>query len=622
MTSNPSAALAQTWDLSDFFPAPASPEYREYKAALTRDVATALARASAVTPLAGATSRVETSTGSDEAVAAWADIFDAWENLGGRASHLFCYIGCLSAANAADESIQSEEASLELVGAELGKLTTQLLRGLRPATDPVFQQLAAAPTLTGAGYTLARLRTEAVYQMSAELEALASDLAVNGIKAWGRLYETVTGKMTFEMVYPDGRRETTPMSQCRALMANPDRAIRRAAFEGGSKVWAAHTDTCAGVLNALAGTRHTLYTRRGRADFLDVPRHDAALARETLDAMFSAVSANYTLPRRMLALGAKMQGTPSLAWYDLEAPRPLDPVPAVTWDEAVASVQRSFDAAYPRLGNYFRTMIERRWIESEKRPNKRSGAFQTSSPVLAQERIYMTFSGAMHDVVTLAHEVGHAWHTHLLGGLRPCAREYPMTLAETASTFAEKIFVEGLLADATITSARRAFLLDALTNQVPSYLLNIPVRYIFEKRFYEERREGVVTPTRLSELMVAAQREVYGDTLAADGMDPTFWASKMHFSISSISFYNFPYTFGFLLSQAIFAEFKREGAAFLPRYEAFLRETGRATCEDTVQRTLGWNIREQRFWAGAIQACEPAIRAFEEVVAARGAGAK
>jgi oligoendopeptidase F len=382
-------------------------------------------------------------------------------------------------------------------------------------------------------------------------------------------------------------------------------------------VWAEAADPCAAALNALAGTRHTLYGRRGRRHFLDAPLHDAAVSRDTIDAMFAAIAASYELPRRILRIGARLQRTPAIAWYDLNAPRPLDEVPSYSWEEGVSAVQEAFDAAYPRLGDHFRAMVRARWIEAEKRPNKRAGAFMTKSLVTREQRIYMTFGGTVNDVITLAHEAGHAWHSHVLGDLRPCARWYPMTLAETASTFAEKILVQGLLSEQGMTPARRAFLLDMETNHTPSYLLNIPARFIFENRFYEERRAGVVSPTRLCELMTASQREVYGDVLEAGGEDPWFWASKLHFFITEISFYNFPYTFGFLLSQALFAAFRREGAEFLVRYEQFLRETGRASCEEAVHRTLGWDLRDQAFWTGAIAACEGPLKEFERVVAER-----
>jgi oligoendopeptidase F len=117
--------------------------------------------------------------------------------------------------------------------------------------------------------------------------------------------------------------------------------------------------------------------------------------------------------------------------------------------------------------------------------------------------------------------------------------------------------------------------------------------------------------------MKQAQREVYGEVLEVGAEDPWLWASKLHFFISEVSFYNFPYTFGFLLSQALFTQFRREGAAFLPRYEEFLRVTGSASCEEAVRQTLGWDIASEAFWAQAIAGCGDAVDAFEKAIVAR-----
>jgi oligoendopeptidase F len=601
MTSTP---LPRTWDLTPYFPSLESPEFtaamRTLKADATDSLATFvnLPRTDAVAP--------------EAFVSAWTDAFNRLESLEARASHLGSYLGCCGAADAASERVQREVGDLTVSGAQLEKLRSRLMAALRGIDAALLETLLASPGLSGAAHSVRRLAAEARYQMPADQEALASDLGVDGIRAWGQLYDTLAGKMMFEMVMPDGERRRVPMAQRVALTSNPDRAVRRAAFVGGNEVWSANADTCAAALNALAGTRHTLYGRRGRSDFLESPLHDASVSRPTLDALFAAIARRYEIPRRLLRLGARLQGTPALAWYDLNAPRPLRaPSRTWTWEEGVAAVQAAFDSAYPALGSYFRSMVDLRWIESEKRPNKRPGAFLTTSPVILQERIFMTFSGATKDVVTLAHEAGHAWHSHVLGDLRPCSQNYPMPLAETASTFAENLLVHGLLSAPGLTPDARAALLDMKTGDTPSYLLNIPARFLFESRFYRERRDGIVSPTRLCELMVETQREVYGDTLEAGAEDPWFWASKMHFFITDVAFYNFPYTFGFLLSKALFARFEREGASFLPHYEAFLRETGRATCEEAVKRTLGWDLTRTEFWDDAILACEPPIAAFE-----------
>jgi oligoendopeptidase F len=598
--------ILQNWSLESYFPRFDGAEYRAFKADLARELGARLASAAAEPELLA------------ENIGAWAGFFTAWEGLSARLWHLGSYLSCLSAADAANEAYQGENAGLAGLEAVAEKLKVELQRAVRGADAGLWEKFLARPELSGASHTLDRMRIEARHQMSRAEEALAADLAVDGFHSWSRLYDTISGKMDFPMAWPDGRSERVPMAQCRALMSNPEPAVRRAAFAGGNRVWEAAADTLAAALNAIAGTRLTLCGRRNQPDFLEPPFLGNAVSRETVEAMFGAIAETRDVPRRIMRVGARLQGTPALAWCDLEAPRVPDDKEHLGWGDALDLVGRAFGKLYPAFNAYCGSMTARRWIESEMRANKRPGGFCTGSVLTREERIYMTFAGTMHDVTTLAHEMGHAWHSHLLGGLRPCAQAYPMTLAETASTFAELLLSHGLLSDPAVSPQRRLFLLDQATGHAPAYLLNIPARFEFERRFHEERRAGVVPVTRLCELMVEVQREVYGDALERGSEDPWFWASKLHFYITSASFYNFPYTFGFLLSQALFGEFLRTGPDFLPRYETFLRLSGSATCEEVVRRSLGRDIRDRGFWSDALSGIELRVRELESAVASQG----
>jgi oligoendopeptidase F len=131
-------------------------------------------------------------------------------------------------------------------------------------------------------------------------------------------------------------------------------------------------------------------------------------------------------------------------------------------------------------------------------------------------------------------------------------------------------------------------------------ILDITVRFEFEKAFHEERKKGEVSAARLKDLMTGAQRRVFGDALEPGGEDPLFWASKLHFYMTGVSFYNFPYTFGFLLAATLFRKFKAEGPSFLPKYEAFLRLTGADTVENVARRSIGADLSKPAFWETAI----------------------
>jgi oligoendopeptidase F len=187
-----------------------------------------------------------------------------------------------------------------------------------------------------------------------------------------------------------------------------------------------------------------------------------------------------------------------------------------------------------------------------------------------------------------------------------------MTLAETASTFAERLLADARLAGSELPGAERLALLEGRMQDAAVFLLNIPMRLHFESALYEERARGELSPSRLCELMRDAQRAWYGDTLAEDELDAWFWASKLHFYIAGLSFYNFPYTFGFLFSLGLYARAREQGRAFLPRYVELLRRTGRMSAEDVAQQSLGVDLGAPGFWNASLDLVAEDARAFED----------
>jgi oligoendopeptidase F len=575
------------WDLSSYFPSFEAPERAHFEESLASDVARTLGEARAL-PAIGA--------GEDDA---WEALVARWEDLVARRSHLSSYVLAQASADP-DARFRLAESRLDALGATFEKLSVELRRALGAASDADVLAFLARPALEGARFPLERLRVEARTRMEPALEGLAADLGTDGIMGWGRLYDTLASGLRFTVRMPDGEVREVPMAQRRSLMADGDRRVREAAFQAGNQAWKGAEDVAAATLSHIAGTRHTLNARRGVAHFLDVALHDACVTRRTLDAMMEAVADRAELPRRGLRLKARAMGLPAVSWFDLEAPLPLPDAERVPYPRALELVRASFGRTYPALREHFDAMLERRWIESEPRDGKRPGAYCTSSDLSDEQRVFMTYQGSLGDLSTLAHEVGHAWHAERMRGTRVLARSYPMTLAETASTFAEALLSEGLLADPTLSPAQRALLLGEVVGDASSFLLDIPTRFRFEVKVYEERRHGALTAARLSELMVETQREVFGDALAVGGEDPYFWASKLHFFIPDLSFYNFPYTFGFLLSRGMYAMFRAEGPSFLPRYEAFLRESGSGMAHEVAARSIGRDLESPEFWADAI----------------------
>lgn len=590
------------WDLTSYFPEFNGPEMRRFKEGLQKDIASLREEATGLPSL------------DQESEANWEKVFLTNENILRRLSHLSSYIGCLAAADTRNETILKEEGAITLIKAESTKVKIELLRAIKAASDDIFSSFINREALNGARYYLNRLREESLHTMNPDKETLSADLGVDGIHAWGRLYDALSGRLEFDMKYPDGHRDRVPMSQRRSLMENPDRRVRRAAFEGGNAAWEAVGETVAVILNAISGTRLTLNRHRGVEHFLDIALFQSGITRKTLYAMFEAVYSELDLPRRILRLKAKVMKAERIAWYDLGAPLPLPQQDQLSWKKAKTIVQASFTQAYPALGEFLQTIFVKNWIDWTPRTGKRPGGFCTGSQLTNESRIFMTYNHTMGDVLTLAHEAGHAFHSHIMRDLCLYERHYPMTLAETASTFAEMILTDGLLKDPSISDAQMARVLDMETGHGAIYLMDIPVRYEFEKDLYEERSQGEISLGTLKELMVETQQRVFGDLLEEGGEDPYFWASKLHFYITGVTFYNFPYTFGFLLSRGLFAMFKKEEREFLPRYEEFLRLTGSDTPENVARRTIGRDLESPEFWVEAIHSLKKPLDDLETIL--------
>ena len=154
------------------------------------------------------------------------------------------------------------------------------------------------------------------------------------------------------------------MSQRRSLTEDPDRAVRKAAFQGGNAAWQSVEDVAAAALNAIAGTRLTLNRHRGVDHFLEIALFQAAISRKTLDVMFETLFDNLEIPRRILRLKAQLMGRESLSWFDLGAPLDLPGNTKLSWENAKAVVRKSFVRAYPDLGGSPRRAREREEAEA------------------------------------------------------------------------------------------------------------------------------------------------------------------------------------------------------------------------------------------------------------------
>lgn len=561
------------WDLTPFFSAPDSPEL---EAALEEVAAEILALRKLV---------------DDGALESDFDgVLERLNALLEREHLVHAYLVAEVSVDSRNTVAQARLSRLMQEAVGLSNLQTRMIAWL--GTVDADDLLARSGQAREHEYAIRRAQIQAQHLMSQPEEDLAAALSPPGQVAWGKLHGDVTSQLTAELEL-DGELRRLPMSEVRNLATNPDRDVRRRAYEAEVAVWEEWAVPLAAALNSVKGATNVLAERRNWDSALDAALFGNAIDRATLDAMLEAVRESLPDFHRYFAAKAQTLGIERLAWYDIFAPFPGE---GRVWgyEDGREFIVEQFGTYSGRMRDYAERAFRENWIDAEPRDGKRDGAF--CMPVRGDEsRIMANFTPAYYGVSTLAHELGHGYHNINLAERTQIQRQTPMTLAETASIFCETICREGALREAEGSPTEQLEILEGSLQESAGVVVDIFSRFLFESRVFEARRERELSVAELCDLMEAAQRETYGD-----GVDPLhryMWAMKPHYYFSA--FYNYPYTFGLLFGLGLYARYEEDADGFRSGYDELLSSTGMADAAP-LAAGFGIDIRSPEFWRGSM----------------------
>jgi pepF/M3 family oligoendopeptidase len=508
------------------------------------------------------------------------------------------YLTGFTAVDAFDEAAKAERATLELDVVRRRSLEAAIVAFLG-RFDP--DALAAADgTLAAHAHFIRRAATRARHLLGDEAEALAAALDESSGSAWERLRDEVIARESVTLALPGRNEAEYGVADLMNLQCSPDRAVRQAAYEAEVRLLDRFELVHAAAMSGIKGQVRLLTERRGWPDVVAMASYEQGLSGDTLAALHEAVEASVPDFRRALHAKARLLGLPRLAWYDRSAPLPQAEGRSFTWEEGAEFVIERFERFSPSLGGVARRAVDEGWVDVPPRKGKQSGAFCASAPAAGASRIMLNWGGTLDDVSTFAHELGHAFHNDCAfrAGRSELQRRTPMTLNETASTFCETLVIEGLLEEAS--PAERLWVLNQDIWGAVGIVLDIHSRFLFERATFERRAERALSAAELDALMLEAQGATYGDAIDPDARFAKAWAEKSHYYSSTLSFYNFPYTFGYLFALGLSARNRIEGEAFAPRFERFLGSTGTDTVA-ALARSIGVDVEEPGFWHDALQ---------------------
>ena len=454
-------------------------------------------------------------------------------------------------------------------------------------------------------YLFENMRKDSTHLLGALGEEICAKLGLSGGSAWADLQGYLTS--TVPVSYNG---ENTNLSAIRNLAYDADPAVRKAAYEAELNCYDRIKDSVAFALNSIKLETISDCQLRGYASPLDRTLENSRMQRATLEAMLSAMDEYLPKFWQYMKIKAKVLGHENgLPWYDMFAPMGKT-ASKYTTEDARDLLVELFTGFDQELADMIARAFDEAWIDFYPRDGKSGGAFCAGVECLGESRILTNFDGQFGDVVTLAHELGHAFHNQCIQDHRPLNKDYSMPVAETASTFNECVLMAAAIDNAKSDDERLA-LIESQLQDATQIICDIYSRFRFEAKVFENREEQFMDADALCDMMLEAQKQSYGDGLDENFRHPYMWVCKGHYY--GPTFYNFPYAFGGLFARGLYAQYMRDGAAFVPKYKKLLYTTPIASVEDTA-KVADIDLTDKNFWCSALQMIADQIDLFCQLV--------
>jgi len=502
--------LKTRWDNSEFFTASDDPELSRTIESLRSQIeqlaATCQPFADMIQP-----DKKPQSEDYPDIVEKLANAYQQQEAIDNKLRNASMFIHSCLSVNARDAAAATMLPTLQQLGASLGSATHPVYGFLARADDAMVEATLQHPKLANLAFRISQLRTVSDQLLPVAQEQLLTGMATTGLHGWGNLYKNLAGTLQCTV-----GNETMGLAQAANRLSDNNRDTREHAWRGINHSWIEQEQSVASILNNINGWRIEERKKRStirKQHYLDTSCHSSKISRDTLDVMMQTTYEQRHVPQKAMQLMARALRIDQLGPWDTMAPAPVKGTSSIPFEQAIELIADSFREFSPAMGDYVFEMAEKGWIDCEPTENRST------------------------NVITLAHELGHAWHNRVMEELPVAKTSYPMTLAETASIFAETLVRESLMKNAK-DDTQRLEILWSEASTASTLMLNIPARFTFEQQLVNARHDKYLTPEALKEMMASSWRHWYENSLSE--YDDMFWASKLHFSISGFGFYNYP----------------------------------------------------------------------------------
>ncbi len=354
------------------------------------------------------------------------------------------------------------------------------------------------------------------------------------------------------------------------LMENPDRNIRKAAFESLYSTFKAYKNTSAAFLDSQvkglifnARARNYESTLHAALDRTEVPV-------SVYHNLIEAVHNNLGLMHRYVALRKKLMGVDELHMYDLYTPIVGDADREIPYEEAKEIIVKALAPLGEEYISILKEGFENRWIDVYENEGKRGGAYSSCGD--PHPYVLLNQKDTLDSMFTIAHEMGHSLHTVYSVRNQPvCQADYVIFVAEIASTCNEVLLVKYLLNNTT-DKRERAYLINHFLESFRGSVFRQTMFAEFELFMNRLAEKGeTLTADALCEKYYELNKRYFGDALTVDPEIAYEWERIPHFFYN---FYVFQYSTGFSAACAIANRILTEGEPAVADYKKFLSAGG------------------------------------------------
>ncbi len=451
------------------------------------------------------------------------------------------------------------------------------------------------PVLTDYRHALERIQRRVAHQLSEVEEQLIIEKDQFGVDAWEELQSKWLNTRMFDVTVA-GQKKTLSYGEANGLLPHPDRATRESANKAIYGLLGKDGEIFASALRNICNDWVNVSNRRKYGS----PMESSLISNDTtqaiIDNLLRTIEENAPLYRRHLNLKAKLMTLPKLGCHDIVAPLPNMPQRKYTFEKAQSLVTQAYSRFNEEYADPIKDMFNKRHIDVPPRFGKRNGAFCASWYNGRSAFVLDNFNGALNDVYTLAHELGHATHDYYAQRKQtPMNLSIPSAVAETASIFGELLLTDLLLDGAKSDVERRAVLCMVL-DEAGMTAFQVTARVWFEQALYASVKKGEYLDYQtICRHWTFARNRIYGDAVEWFPEMDAEWTMKPHYYMANYRFYNYPYVYAQMFVYALYEKYLQEGKQFVPKLKKAL-EAGSSVSPMNIGKIVDLDVSNADFW--------------------------